>query len=83
MTNKEAHELYKTSAYDIGCMIGKLAELRDRFEFASQETQDNGDPSMLAESAVTALGELLGAVVVYCKEYGDEIENKVEKAEKK
>ena len=74
---KEIANRYDSFIIDLAQMTSKLGEMKNAFEFMSNETGDNGDPAMLAEEALAKVGELLASVVLYAKDYKDEADGKI------
>ena len=69
LSEKAIGQEYHKHAFDIAVMFSKLKDKRDRFEWLSDQTQDNADPQIDADEALLKLGYLLSTTVLYANEY--------------
>ena len=69
LSEKAIGQEYHKHAYDIAVMFSKLKDKRDRFEWLSDQTQDNADPQLDADEVLLKMGYLLSTTVIYANEY--------------
>ena len=69
MSEKVIGQEYHKHSYAIALMFSKLKEKRDRFEWLSDQTQDNADPQLDTDEVLLKLGYLLSTTVIYANEY--------------
>jgi len=83
--NKDYAESYKQDAREVAHMLSKLNEKKNSWEFAMNETKDNGDPYFDALTVLQEMGNLLASLVIYQEEYEADAEEQepVKKGKKK
>lgn len=69
MSEKAIGQEYHKHSYDIALMLSKLKYKRARFEWLSDQTQDDAGPQLDAEEVLLKLGYLLSTTVIYANEY--------------
>lgn len=68
-TNKELGEEYHEMSVKFAEIVSQVKEIRDRCEWLSQQTQDNGDPYIDLDEVLRKCSSALSSLVIYADEY--------------
>lgn len=71
---KEFAKRYTDAGFKLAEITSEIVEMKNSFEFMSNETKDNADPFIDAGNVLEKLASLMASVFLYAKDYQNDSE---------